>query len=132
MENSEKSFKDVVHDHQGASRAAADAFLIDIGKDIASLTTHMGWAEHTQVWVYQLQIKFPRIPLGQHMIVAKGIFHGEFVVAFHSNDGLSQTLTGLGRRIANGTLKWKDDEFPPHKADEIVAEWGRLVDYYRG
>ena len=121
----------IINGSKSASHAVVDAFLLELGTDLARLSRHTGWARHTRTWVYSLQIKYPRTPLGAHVAIVKGICEGEFLVGFHSNDGLGPTLSGLGRRLENGTLEWKEDEFPPHKADEILKEWDKLTTYYR-
>jgi hypothetical protein len=114
-----------------ASQAQVDQWYLERGRDYARVERHMGWARHTQVWVYQLIVKFPRTPLGQHTCIVKGIAEGEFVIAFQSNDGLGQALAALGRRLEAGVVKWKPDDYPPHKADEILRDWTTLYSYYR-
>lgn len=106
--------------------------LIQIAEDLNRLARHTGWANHTHTWAYELRVRFPRSAMGQHGVIVKGIHEGELVVGFHSSDGLIQTLTSAGRRLEAGSFKWKPDEWPPHKADELILAWHSLTKYYRG
>ena len=49
------------------------------------------------------------------LVIAKGFLGNDWQVAFHRADTVSEAVAGLGNRLRNGTLKWRQDEYANDK-----------------
>lgn len=59
-----------------------------------------------------LTIRAPKEEGGEILVVLRGLDEeGAAVVAFHSAFSLDEALVGVENRLANGSLKWRIDEW---------------------
>lgn len=95
----------------GDGRYTEQAFA-DVGAAVGHLSAAMEGYRDLQVDITGLSIRGPRVRGDEFLMVVRGVDHeGLPLVAFHSAMSLGEVLRGGEARIANGTLKWKPDEF---------------------
>lgn len=89
-----------------------DDFFIQAGEALSRVGIRMASAGSASVDVVGLNIKRPQTDGGEFLCVVKGVdVDGTAVVAFHSAFTLEELFRGLRGRLANGTLKWREDQF---------------------
>lgn len=65
-----------------------------------------------EVDVTGLSIRVPEERMAETLVVVRGIAgDGTPVVAFHSAVGVATAIAGAAVRVAQGTVKWKEDEY---------------------
>ena len=69
--------------------------------------------------VYEVRLKPSRDGGGSFLAVVKGFDGSEYTVAYNAGLGLFPTLVELGRRLANGSMKFGPDKWPPEKPPQL-------------
>jgi len=65
-----------------------------------------------EVDVTGLKLKLGNDTVVETLVILTGVWgDGTPVVAFHSAAPVSEAIAGAMRRLMNGTLKWKEDEY---------------------
>jgi hypothetical protein len=71
------------------------------------------------VEVTSVKFNLAGYPTAESLAIVTGVDHdGTPIVAFHRAVSFGELFTGLVSRLANGTLKWKEDEFKTRKATQ--------------
>jgi len=65
--------------------------------------------ETFSVLVTEVRVKFPDVPLGEFMVVLKGVSDEGKHVAFYKADDYESAVTGAILAWENGSLKWRED-----------------------
>lgn len=64
---------------------------------------------HFEVLLTEVRVKFPDVPLGEFMVVLKGVTDDGKVVAFYRADDYASAVTGALLSWENRSLKWRED-----------------------
>lgn len=101
-------------EEHGTSRAGAAAFqrqLMRLGEAIYRFESLHEIMFDNEGYIKKLSI-MPVSPIrGQFMMVVTGFLHGEHVVCFQQGSSLDDCLLSFINRWANGSLKWREDEY---------------------
>jgi len=96
----------------GAAAPFEEATQQRLGKAFAILERCALGAVYADIELTAVRLKMPPVSGGESMAVITGIDgDGTPVVAFHSAVSVTELMCGLVTRLANGTLKWRVDEY---------------------
>lgn len=92
-----------------ASQRAAERFLERLAIRVEQLSRFLEDPGDSDIWIRSLQFKTNSGWDGGVMVIVKADIGGEQQVSFHSEPSLDECLVGLANRLANGTMKWRED-----------------------
>ncbi len=93
------------------SQAMFERQVMQLGKRLLELDHHAHRMHGEGRRIKALRLKGPAMEFGEWMAVLTAEQEGVGYVAFHSGETASGTLAGLIARLANSSLKWKEDEY---------------------
>jgi len=92
-----------------ASRRAAERTMTKLAVKVEQLARLVEDPEDSATFITSIQFKMNAGWDGGCMAIVKASVGSEKKVGFHSEDALDTCLVGLANRIANGTMKWRED-----------------------
>lgn len=92
-----------------ASLKAADLLLRKVAIRLEQLSRFIDDPEDGETYITSVQFKVNAAWDGGVLAIVKAVRGEVAIVGFHSDDTLLECVVGLGNRIANGSLKWKED-----------------------
>lgn len=72
--------------------------------------------------IFEVRLQPSRDGGGSFFAVVKGFDGDGYQVGYHAGLGLFPMLVELGRRIGNGSLKWREDQYPPKKPPQMYSQ----------
>lgn len=93
-----------------ASQKAANNLLRKLGARLEMLDRWVSDPPSGDLFIVEVRFMVRYSTVGDVLAVIKGVSGGEKVIAFHSDDTVTEALTGMVNRLNNGTLKWKEDK----------------------
>ncbi len=93
-----------------ASIRAAESVLKKVAVRVEQIDRWIDDPGDSETFITQISFKVGGGWDDGTLVIVKARRGREKVVAFHGDDSFLEALTGLGSRLANGTLKWKVDE----------------------
>lgn len=85
--------------------------VLKLGNKLIDLEVAVSKLHEDGVTVKMIKLKASPNPNGDWLAIVTASTENGEVVAFHSSDDLSSTITGVGAKLRNGSLKWKEDEY---------------------
>lgn len=98
----------------GNARASAIAYqehLMRIGQHVQDLDRLKWEATEKRPVVYEVKLKCDPDDEQGVLAIVRGYTPGGYVVAFHREETLWETIVGLSKRLGNNSLKWKEDQY---------------------
>ncbi len=93
------------------SQAAMDRFVYNNGRAVLSIEHYAYTSFREGARMKALRFKCPDGPHGEWLCVATAQIDGVDLVCFTSGASFDDVLRNVGNRLANGSMKWKDDEY---------------------
>ena len=100
--------------YQASKRAAAN-MLSTLGVRVEQLSRYIDDPHDGETWITSIQFKMNHGYDGSVLAIVKCTQGGAKVVGFHSDESFHETVSGLGARLMNGTMKWREDK--PYEPD---------------
>ena len=95
-----------------ASLAALDQVCQRLGQSLLNWDRAVSPAYRGEVEVTGFSIRVPGGSEEEVLVVIRGLWSdGSPVVGFHSEVGVAQAVANAGRRVADGNIKWRADEY---------------------
>lgn len=94
-----------------ASQAVVDREIVGAGKALFALDSKIWHMWHAGDQMLQIKLVVKATDGSDVMCVVTAQIEDVQVVAFHNGDSIRSALTGLSKRLANGSLKWRRDEY---------------------
>ena len=110
---SKKPERDVPGDSVASARAVTQ-YWYDIGSGLGGLDRYRANEGHDKPILYELKIKCDPSDEQGVLVMAKAYTEDGYVVGFHRGESVVEAVTGMARRIVNGTLKWREDQYAGH------------------
>lgn len=108
-------------DDMSIGKAAVVRYYAEIGRRLEYLQTGIVNARAYGLFVYQLQIRWPKKVGDEHLCIAKMLSVDGSHIAFTSGENLISALGSTGSRLRSGSLEWLQDEYPPEDAVTRLA-----------
>lgn len=105
-----KSPKEVPGDAR-QSAILYQAHLMRIGQHVQDIDRFKWEATELRPVVSSMTLKFDPDDEQGCLAVVRGYKPGGYVVAFHRESTVWECLVGVSKRLANNSLKWKEDEY---------------------
>ena len=99
------------------------------GRALDNMRLSIANLAQTQVFVYSIQIKWPKPGKAQHTLMCKALLPEGPKITFHNDYGWEATLLGFAGRLRGGQVEWFDDGFPPENWMEDVAFYHKNQHY---
>ncbi len=92
-----------------ASERAAARVLQRLATRVEQLARFIDDPPDGDTWIKSIQFKMNAGWDGGVLAIVKAEVGGELQVGFHGEDTFDECLMGLASRMANGSMKWKED-----------------------
>jgi len=92
-----------------ASQKAAESLLNKLGVRLEQLSRFVDDPPDGETFITEIRFKVNAGWDGGTLMIIKATIGGEKVIGFHGDEGLAETLAGGVNRLANGSMKWKED-----------------------
>ena len=92
------------------SDAAYNRWVGNLAKAIGNIDGYRRGIQEDAPTLTSFLVKCDPDDEGGVLVVAKGYEGSQWKVAFHRGDSVEEALKGLGDRLQNRSLKWRDDE----------------------
>lgn len=93
-----------------ASRAF-DALVSRAGADLLSFERTIERLEGQDVIIKRVSIKAPLEDGQDYFAIVTGCMGERPVVAFHGGSSFLEAVVGVARRLGNGSMTWKEDQY---------------------
>ena len=92
-----------------ASDAAYKRWVANLAKAITNMDSYRREVQEDAPTLVSFMVKCDPDDERGVLIVAKGYVGNAWLVAFHRGDSIEDALKGLGDRLQNRSLQWKED-----------------------
>ena len=92
-----------------ASQRAAARVMQRLARKVEQLSSFVEDPKDGQPYITSINFKMNSGWDGGVLAIVKGVSDGDDVVGFHSEEAFDECLVGLANRLANGSLKWRED-----------------------
>lgn len=97
-------------DREDASRKAAKNLLMKLGARLEQLDRWVAETPDDAHYITEVRFKVRYGTVGDVLAMVKATGPAGKEIAFHSDDTITEALSGLVSRLANGSLKWREDK----------------------
>jgi hypothetical protein len=94
-----------------ASAVAFQTHLMKIGQHVQDIDRLVWEATDKRPVVYAINLKCDPDDEQGVLAILRGYKPDGYVVSFHREDTVWECLVGVSKRLANNSLKWKEDEY---------------------
>lgn len=100
--------------NSGKGIRGAVAYQAELAKQMSELYQYQHWMEsldEDEFDFVSLTMRGPKEEGGEFLAVVRAWVAGEQMVGFHGGSSLIECFLGVSRRMKNGSMKWKADEY---------------------
>lgn len=97
------------YEREEASKRAAARLLTKLGTRVEQLDRWIQEVPDDYHHIIQVRFAIRYSTVGDVLAMVKATTDDGKEIAFHSDDTVSEAMTGLVNRLNNGTLKWRED-----------------------
>lgn len=94
-----------------ASQRAFDKEMVGRGVLLGRLEGYVDAYAEDEVFIQGITIRVPQDIGTDVLVVVRAVAAGESVVAYHAAPTLGEAIVGMGRRMQNKSLRWKEDKY---------------------
>jgi len=94
-----------------ASAAAVQRQLLRMGDVLVRMEHTLEKAYENEVDVKRISVTMPDMERGDYMVYVSAYVDGKKMVAFHGGATFSEAIVGAIDRLANRSLKWREDKY---------------------
>lgn len=105
--------------------------LLELGGRLEAFGVAVRLRANSQEHVYQVTIKMARYDEQETMMLVKAVGPEGPLLAFHAARLPVDCITSYPGRLAAGKVRWKADDYPPDKYDEISKYLQKRAEYLR-
>ena len=92
------------------SNKAYDKWIVGIARGVLNTEDYLGDIQEERPTLTEVKIKCDPDDEAGVLVILKGYLGGQDYVAFHRDGTFSASLTGVGNRLRNGSLAWREDK----------------------
>ncbi len=92
-----------------ASLRAAENLLKKLGTRLEQLDRWVDDPPDGETYISEIRLKVDAGYDGTVAGIIKATIGGQKVIAFHSDETVTEVVTGIVSRLGNGSLKWRED-----------------------
>lgn len=113
------------------SKEAVRRWFMELGEGFESTCRMMNAQDGLRYHIYEVRVREKTGNAQGVLLLLKAFGEAGALIAFHQDNSLLQAFINVGKRLANGSIEFEEDAFPPKDYDVRAKAHSKEMEYFR-